>query len=227
MDRASSGSRIVHGVCILVLFLAGLLLAPVIATASDSQSWLDNNASITLNDKWRLLVTQEARFVEIPYGNHFLWNFSLGAGRTLPGNMSLAAAYKREVTDIGPITISENRYQVDFGWKRNFLRKSSFDTRLRTEYRTFEQSALENRFRVRLRLRLKTAISLGRLRLKPFIADEGFADSRTDKLDRNRFSLGTEFVVNSHLDILLGYLRQDTDDLGTIHTLLTGVTLRF
>ncbi len=197
------------------------------AGASDSQSWLDNNARITLSDNWRLRVTQEARFTELPYGNHFLWNFSLGVGRSLPANTSLSLAYKREVADLGPFTISENRYQIDFGWKRSFLRKSSFDTRLRSEYRTFEQSSVENRFRFRLRLRLKTSLSLGRLRLKPFIADELFADTRNDRLDRNRFSLGTYFVINSHLDILLGYLRQDTDHLGTVHSLLTGVSLNF
>ena len=200
-----------------------LLAGP--APASETQSWFGNSLTFGLSDAWRLEVTQELRSDGLDYGDRFLRNWSLGAARSLPRNTYLGVSFKRERADKVGFTRTENRLTLEGGWKKVLLSGVSVDTRFRSEIRRFENDRSKNHIRYRVRARLRRKLEVFERRIGLFVWSELFGKSET--VDRNRFSLGTTVRLVRHTEVLVAYLRQDTDDKGAVNALKTGFKLSF
>jgi len=193
----------------------------------DDQGWINNSLTIKIDPKFSLKMTNETRCYDLTYKDPFLKNFQAGLVYSLPKNFYVAFLYKRESTDKQVYQLKENRLTFEGGWKFDLDKKTSFDARFRTEIRSFEKSLSENHLRFRFRLRLRTKVDIGQLHLKPFIATEPFADTIVDDIFRNRFYLGTVFVLTKNVDLVVNYIRQDTKGKDTNHILNTGFELKF
>jgi len=222
---------------LLTTFILLLVGSPIQA---EEQGWLENILIIKINPKFSLKMSQEIRCHEMTYMDAYLFNVQGGLIRHLPKNFYVAALYKRENVKIperidlpNDITIEvgdilyENRFTLETGWKTKVSNTFDFDCRFRTEFRYFEKGLDVNHVRFRLRLRLKTKLSIGNLHLKPFISTEPFGDTKGYNITRNRFYLGTGIVLGKKVDLIVSYLNQSTRGKVTFHTLYSGVVLNF
>ncbi|MBN2246064.1 MAG: DUF2490 domain-containing protein [Candidatus Aminicenantes bacterium] len=204
-------------VLLLMLFLtSGLIIK------AEDQGWINNEIKFNVNEKWDLAFSNEGRFNEITYQNPYLKNWQAGVLYSLPKNFYLGLRYKRETSDEVLFVLSENRVTLETGWKKRLGERLNFDLRFRTEIRDFEKELSDDHLRFRFRVRLTTSLKIGNLHLKPFIATEPFGDTLSDEIFRNRFYLGTSFVLSEKVDLIINYIRQDTKDKETVHILNTG-----
>lgn len=191
-----------------------------------SQAWFKNTATFSLSPKWSLKVTQETRNLDITYSNPYLKNISGGFVYRLPKNFYFSAVYKREHVEIQDIVYNENRIILEPGWKTKLSHILDLDIYFRTEIREFEEEYPEDHVRFRLRLRLKTSLNIGKLELKPFIADETFGKA-IYTIQKNRFYVGTSIPFGEHVELSLGYILLSARDVEPIHILYSGFQLNF
>jgi len=207
---------------------------------AEEQGWLNNSLSYQINPKFILKLTQEIRCQTLTYMDPFLFNLQGGIVYHLPRNFYIAILYKRQHVKISKSRdpkndtiiasdniFSENRFTLEAGWKTKPGQKLNLDFRFKTEIRQFEPGLDDNHTRFRLRLRLKTVVTLGDLCLNPFIAMEPFADSQTCRITRSRFYLGTGIVLGRNAVLIVNYINQATQSKRSIHILNSGVELRF
>jgi uncharacterized protein DUF2490 len=93
--------------------------------------------------------------------------------------------------------------------QRRLSTRLDLDARLRLERRAFTRAAVEDSLRARVLFRLRTRARLGRLAMRPFLSEEIFADTASERLTESRLILGTSLPAGPHADWLVGYLRQD------------------
>ena len=214
------------GACLLGV---GVLLLWGSPTRADkTQGWLNNSLKVSFGSHWNAKLTQELRGREADHDGTMLRNWSLGTFRKLPAGVYVGASFKREeeVTSQGERT--ENRYVLEAGWSTAISPILHFDIRARYEDRNFEEEFATDDERGRLRFRLRTRDHLGPLRLRPFVSTELFIGTLGgERIDRNRFIVGTAAGVHDHVELFLGYLRQDTDGRPALHAVSTGVDLSF
>ena len=211
----------------LRLSLLAPLLLSVAATASDTQSWLDNSLTLGISDDWSLKVTQELRSNDLDYGDRFLRNWSLGVARNLPRNTYLGASYKREWEEKAGFTRKENRLTLEGGWKKSLAGGAGFDARLRSEFRRFESDRGTDNTRYRIRVRLRRKIEMGRRQLTPFVWSELFSNPDALEFERVRSALGASVRLDEKTAVQIGYVRQDTRDASSIQALKIGFDLSF
>ncbi len=195
------------------------------SAASDGQAWFEDALTINVGNTWQLKGTHELRFDKTSYDETLLQNFSVGLLRKLPWDTSLGVFYKREKERTSQGSRLEDRYFADVSWATDVARRASFDTRLRTELRTFRRGAANDVIRFRLRMRIRTRAPMGVLRVRPFAWTELFTGH--DQPLRNRFSAGTVFQINPHVGIVLSYIRQDTRGREALNIVNTGIELAF
>lgn len=211
----------------IVLFPAIFLLVWSNGRCDTSQAWLNNSATFSISTKLSLRLSHEIRNLDIAYSNPYLKNVAGGLVFHLPKNFYIAAVYKREHVEIQDIVYSENRLQLEAGWKTKVAKKMDFDIRFRTEIREFEEELPEDHLRFRLRLRLKTELSIGKLKLKPFIATETFGKTKVYTVQKNRLYIGTMIPLSEHVEFGLSYVWLAIRDAESIHILLSGFELKF
>jgi len=205
---------------LLILFItSGMLII------GEDQGWNNNEIKFNINENWDISLTNEGRFYEITYQKPYLKNWQAGVLYSFPKNLYLGFRYKRETSDEALLVLSENRFTLETGWKKRLSDKLNFDLRFRTEIRDFEKELSSDHLRFRFRIRLTTSVKIGNLHIKPFIATEPFSDTLSDEVFRNRFYLGTSFVLSEQIDLIINYIRQDTKDKETIHILNTGFNI--
>jgi hypothetical protein len=192
-----------------------------------SQSWFNNSATFAVSSKLDLKLTQESRHLDITYSNPYLKNVQGGIVFKLPENFYFATLYKREHVEIGDIVYNENRYTLEGGWKTKVAEKLDFDIRFRTEIREFDEESTEDHLRFRLRLRMKSKLSIGKLQLKPFIALETFGKTKIYTVQRSRLYIGTNFPLSEHVEFSISYLWLATRHAESIHILHSGFELKF
>jgi hypothetical protein len=146
----------------------------------------------------------------------------------------VAALYKREHVDImgeflnveDDIVLDEDRFTLQGTWKAALAKDLSFDARLKTEFRSFNEEE-SNHTRFRLRLRLKYDTHIGSLKIKPFVATETFGKTKVYTVQKNRLYLGSIFPLGSHVELIVNYIWLNARDLGDIHIINTGFDLKF
>lgn len=195
--------------------------------ADDGQAWLNNSITFNTTPGLSLKLTQEARYHEVTYMDSYLNNWQGGLVYKLPKNFYASFLYKRENTKKPTFNLAENRFTLESGWKTKVDTDLDFDCRFRIEIRRYDKNLSKNHLRFRLRVRLKGRINFGELQLKPFIGTEPFADTIKNSIFRNRFYLGTAIVLSKNADLVVNYIRQDTQDKPTIHILNSGIDLKF
>lgn len=195
--------------------------------SDDGQAWLNNSITFKTISDLSLKLTQEARYHEVTYMDSYLQNWQGGLVYKLPKNFYVSVLYKRENTEKPSFNLAENRFTLESGWKTKIQKNLDFDCRFRTEIRRYDKELSQNHLRFRFRIRLKGKINIGELHLKPFIATEPFADTIKNSIFRNRFYLGTAIVLSGNADLIVNYIRQDTQDKKTIHILNSGIDLKF
>jgi len=195
--------------------------------ANDAQGWINNSLSLKIDDTFSLKFGNEIRHHQVTFKDGFLYNWQGGIAVNLSKKLYLAVSYKREDTQKSSFLLHENRYVFEGGWKTKLGKKFDFDCRFLAEIRSFEADGEENHLRFRLRLRLKTNITLGQLQFNPFIAIEPFADTKDDEINRYRFYVGTVFPLSKNVGWVVNYIRQGTRDKETIDILNTGLDIKF
>jgi len=213
--RSVSRSR-----CVVVACALGLAAVPA---GAEEQNWLTNSASLAVGGGWSLRLTHERRATGLEYGGGFLDNGSVSLLRRLGAGATVAVGYLRESARRG----IEDRLEVDAGLHRRLSDGLDLDTRLRLERREFARVGVADGFRGRLQLRLRSRARIGRLKLRPFVSGEVFADAASQRVSENRLILGTTLPAGPHADWLIGYLRQDARGRPSVHALNTGLDLRF
>lgn len=212
----------------LLLFVMGFGTSS--SFASD-QGWNTKSLSLKANDKLTLTLSQESRYQELTYlGSSFLSNVQAGFVYKLPRNLYFGLAYKREHQEKSTFTSYDNRIIVDSGRKTNLLGDLNLDTRLRFEFRNYEQPQVEDHVMYRLMFKFSYKLKLGNLSLSPFIATEPFGDTKDDTqqfINRHRLYAGTGISLMEHVGLVVNYIRQDLKDNETLHVLSTGVKLSF
>ena len=211
--------------CILLLVV--LLVSLNESLQAEGQGWFNNSLNVTINDDFYLMFRSQIRAHDVSFQDPFVYILESGLGYKLPKNFYLATFYRRQTSKTADHQINENRYALDAGWKTKLNKVFSFDWRFRTEIRRFEQNSDVNHFRFRPYLRLTAAFKLGELKLKPFIAEEPFWDTKIDDFSQNRFYLGTAILLSEKVEFVLSYLRQDLKKKEPNHVLYTGFNLRF
>lgn len=210
-----------------LVFLGALLLWLNRPIQAEGQGWLDNSLNLTVDQNFDLTFKSQIRCHDISFQDPFVYVLEGGVGRKLQNNFHLAVIYRRQTSKTNTSQISENRYSLEAGWVKKLPKSFSFDWRFRSEIRTSEQDLDVNHFRFRLRLRLKTNIQVGNLKLKPFIAEELFWDTKTDNFSQNRFFLGTNVPLSEKVEFIVSYLRQDLKTKEPNHILYSGFSLIF
>ena len=192
-----------------------------------SQAWLNNSATFTISSKLSLKLSHETRNFDITYSDPYLKNFAGGIVYHFPKNFYFSTVYKREHVEIQDIVYNENRIQLEAGWKTKLAEKLDFDIYFRTEIREFEEKFPEDHLRFRLRLRLKTELNIGKLKLRPFIANETFGKSKIYTVQKNRFFIGTLIPLSEHVAFRISYLWLSAQGADSIHALHSGFELKF
>ena len=208
-----------------MLFL--LFLSAKLSLKADDQAWVNNSASFKASSRFSLKLSNEMRYYDITGLHPYLKNIQGGIVCNLPRNTYLAFLYKRELTEKTEGNHHENRYTLESGWKMKISRIFDFDIRFRTEFREFVEELSKDHLRFRIRARIRTKLTIGSLKLRPFIATEPFADTLSDRIFRNRFYLGTIFPMGDHVELAVNYIRQDTRNKEINHILNTGFALKF
>ncbi|MDH4217511.1 MAG: DUF2490 domain-containing protein [Candidatus Aminicenantes bacterium] len=211
--------------CILLLVV--LLVSLNESLQAEGQGWFNNSLNVTINDDFYLIFKSQIRAHDVSFQDPFVYILESGVGYKLPKNFYLATFYRRQTSNAADRKINENRYALDAGWKTKLNKTISFDWRFRTEIRRFELNSDVNHFRFRLYLRLTANFKLGELRLKPFIAEEPFWDTKIHDFSQNRFYLGTAIPLSEKVEFVLSYLRQDLKNKEPNQILYTGFNLRF
>lgn len=237
-DRSSRpSSALIHQPCaprrsgscrVLLLLALPFYSGGAPCLASESQGWLNNSVGVKTGAAWKLKVTQELRGRELTHEDRFLKNGSLGFFRDLPKSSYLGLSYKRQIEERAEFETTENRMTLEAGWKRGLSSGFTFDSRFRSEFRTFESDLGEDHLRLRLRFRLRKPVTLAALRLEHFVSTELFSSSHQEPIvNRSRFSLGTAIELSRKARVVVNYLRQDSNGKAPIHILNTGLELSF
>ncbi len=191
------------------------------------QAWLVNSATFKVSSAMSLKLTQESRHLDITYFHPYLMGLHGGVIFNLAKNFHFAAIYKRAHVEYQEILYNEDRIILEGGWKTEVAENLDFDLRFRTEIRKFDAETPEDHVRFRLRLRLKTELSIGELELKPFIAVETFGKSKVYTVQRSRLYAGTNFPLGDHVEFILSYMWLASRHDESIHILFSGFELKF
>lgn len=199
---------------------------PASSSAQDTQFWLANSLTYGLKTAWQLKITQELRAGELARSDILLRNWSLGVGRSLPRNLHFAVSYKREWEEKVGFTRKENRLVLDGGWKNGLTPEVTFDVRLRSEFRRFEDNRATNHSRYRIRIRFRRRVKNRGRSMTPFVWTEIFSNPNSvEGFARVRSSLGANVRLSPRAAMQVGYLRQDVDDGDSIQALKLGFDL--
>jgi len=217
--------KLIPKACLLfLLFLSALWRN---GFCDSSQAWFKNSATFTLSSKWSLKLSQETRNLDISYSNPYLKNVAGGFVYHFPRNFYFSTVYKRVHVEIQDIIYNENRFLLEAGWKTKVTKKLDFDIYFRTEIREFEEKFMEDHLRFRMRLRLKTMLSIGKLKLKPFVANETFGKTKIYTVQKNRLYIGTMIPLSEHVEFGISYMWLAARDAESIHILYSGFELKF
>ncbi|MGD9486581.1 MAG: DUF2490 domain-containing protein [Calditrichaceae bacterium] len=212
----------------MLVFIMGFGITSSFAA---DQGWNTKSLSLKANDKLTLALSQESRYQELTYlGSSFLSNVQAGFIYKLPHNLYIGLAYKREHQERSTFTSYDNRIIVDSGRKSNITGNLNLDTRLRFEFRNYEQPQLEDHMMYRLMFKFSYKLKLGNLNLSPFIASEPFGDTKDASqqfINRHRLYAGTGVSLMEHVGFVVNYIRQDLKHSETLHILSTGIKLSF
>jgi len=211
---------------ILIGFLL-FLFSGLIRLWTEDQAWVNNSLAFKVDSKFSLTIIQETRCNEITYLDPFLINIRVMLNYKLPKNFHLAGYYRRQDAEKKDVIIHENRYIFESGWKINVIKDTAFDIRIQGEIRRYVETPESNCFRMRMRFRIKTKISVGSLVINPFVATEPFWVVEEDGIERNRCYLGAEFPMTKNVNFVLNYIREDRKNTETIHVLNSGFKLNF
>lgn len=211
---------------ISMLIFAVILFTVPHQMFADGQGWLNHSMSFNIDGKLKLKFTTETRFHELTYMDPFLRNWQGGLLYSFSKNFYGGILFKRENEEKTDIITDENRITLEAGWKIKLGKSTSFDSRFRTEIRNYEEPDITDHLRFRLRLRLKTKVTIGKLKTSPFIAIEPFGDTKVDSINRYRFYLGTVFPLSKHVEWVVNYIRQGTRDKTTLDIINTGFEIK-
>jgi hypothetical protein len=197
-----------------LIIIAAAAVCSVVACAQSSsqiddedfQSWNDIQVTHPLNKNVDLLIQTTFRFTQ----NLTRFNEGrIGGGLAFKLNKSVAVSptytYIESRNSSGAFR-TEHRYSLRGTFKfptKNFglSHRSIYEYRVRSS---------GNSWRYRPSLTFEKALPAGIIsKAKIFVTEEPFYISTTGKFSRNRFSIGINKTVNSHLSLDVYYLRQN------------------
>jgi hypothetical protein len=212
---------------IIPLLLILILCGWIRGFCDSDQAWLVNSATFKVSSKISLKLIQESRHLDITYAHPYLMSVHGGIVFNLTKNIYLATIYKRAHVEYQEIVYNEDRVVLEGGWKTKLAENLAFDLRIRTEIREFDAQTPEDHLRFRLRLRLKTELNIGELKLKPFIAAETFGKTKVYTIQRSRLYIGANLPLSDHVEFVISYMWLATRHEESIHILVSGFELKF
>lgn len=210
---------------LIIIGISGLLISPP-PVLGDDQGWLNHGMTFNVHSRVNLKFTTETRYHELTFMDSFLKNWQGGILYNFSDSLYGGILYKRENEQKKDSLTNENRVTLEAGWKIKLSQSTTFDSRFRTEIRSYEEPDIENHLRFRLRFRLKTKTTIGKLALNPFIGIEPFGDTKVGSINRYRFYLGTVFPLSKKIEWVVNYIRQGTRDKETLNIINTGFEIK-
>jgi hypothetical protein len=192
-----------------------------------SQAWFKNTAIFALSPEWSFKLAQETRNLDITFSNPYLKGIGGGLVYHFPKNFYVSANYKRVHVELQDVVYNENRFNLEAGWKTALAENLNFDIYFRTEIRDFDKDFPEDHLRFRFRVRLKTVARIGKLEIKPYIANETFGKSKIYTVQKNRLYIGMLIPLGDHMEFNLSYMWLAARDVESVHILYSGFQLKF
>ncbi len=187
------------------LVLQGLLClcaASPIEARDDFQYWNEFTLKARVREDWWVSIKSETWLRE-DASDLYLANVSAGPVWAPSRYWETGFFYRYEFTEnAAGDDIQENRYYPELTlklpWKRFVL-----STRGRMEYR---DRSTKDSWRYRHQFKLAAAFHPFKHKVTPFVSDEIFADTISDRVNQNRFLAGFSTPVFCHTEIRLFYL---------------------
>jgi hypothetical protein len=210
------------GTAVLLMFVVGGT-----ALFGDTQGWINNSLSFKINERWRIEFVHEIRCQELTFSDSYLKNIKGGIYYNLSKHFHAGVSYRRQEEQKTRFLLHENRVTLETGWNTRLSKVTAFDLRLLTEIRTYKVDLAVDNLTFRLRARVKTKLTIGQLKVRPFIALEPFANTIIDKVYRYRFYAGFVIPMGKNAGFVINYIQQGTKNKETLYILNSGVELKF
>lgn len=218
---------------ILIIILLVFFLNPAARSYGASgpdQVRLKTSLALAPRDAVAVDFTFENRFDDFTlFDEHYLTAYYLTGTYRISPSWYGALGLRRQDTELATFTSHENRVYLQGGRKQRFGERLALDARLRIEYRSYEQDALDDYFRFRLRFKLDVKTGFGNMRLTPYISDELFADDqagRREFLNRSRTLAGVVFAAGSRVGFEVSFMLEHNKDTRPLTALVAGVRIR-
>lgn len=213
---------------LLLPVFAGLFFTNALAT--DQIRW-KNSLSIQVNKAINASFSYESRFNELTvFDNHFLSAYYLTVTHSFASGWYSALGIRRQDSNRNVNPTNENRIYAQGGRKNRLGGRLAMDTRLRIEYRSYEQAFVDDYFRFRIRFKLRFNAGLGAVTFSPAVSDELFADDRAGAgvfLNRNRILAGIAVPVGAHMNCEVSHMLEQNSDSKPATALVIAMNLDF
>ncbi len=210
---------------------AALFVAPFLGTSfaradDDWQYWNEVTLKAKVADQWAASVKGE-QWLREDMSELYLSNVSAGFLWMPSKYLEMGPYYRYEYTKTarGKHT-QENRYYPELTLKLPYKRLV-LSNRSRLEYR---DRSTGTSWRYRDQFKLAASFYPGKHKVTPYLADEIFADTLTNRLSQNRLTAGFSTPVMKHVEIRFYYiLKSDrlTTEWSQSHILGTGLDFSF
>ena len=187
----------------------------------DWQLWVTETVSGDLNDNWGVSLLEEERYGDdMSYFYQHHTDLGLTYKLDKVNKISLHMKYislkkKGEWTD-------EYRPYINFVHKFTLF-ELKWSNKTQLEFRHQEHNKFY-RFREKLTLKLP---KLWNKKLSPFVSNEIFMDTETEKINRNRFSVGVKFKLIKDFSGTIYYLWQTDRKVDWKNTNVLGIKLGY
>lgn len=208
-----------------VIVFSAIAASPVRAD-DDWQYWNEVTLKAKVADQWAVSVKGE-QWLRENMSELYLANVSSGVLWMPNKYLEMGPFYRYEYTKTakGKHT-QENRYYPELTLKLPYKRLV-LSNRARLEYR---DRSTGTSWRYRNQFKLAASFYPKKHKVTPYVADEIFADTLTDRFSQNRLTLGAATPLMNHVEIRLYYILK-SDRLATewsqSHILGTGIDFSF
>ena len=187
----------------------------------DWQLWVTESLSGNINDEWSVKLTEEERYGDdMSYFYQHHTDFGVAYKLDKSSKFSLHLKYislkkKGEWTE-------EYRPYINFIHKFKLFAQS-FSNKSQIEYRHKEHNEFY-RFREKVKLNLPRLMND---KLSPYVSEEVFIDTESEKINRSRFSVGVKFKLVKGFSGDVYYLWQADKKIDWKNTNVLGIKIGY
>jgi hypothetical protein len=209
------------GVCVMVL-----LIAQNTASSRAWENWNDMSCALKLNAKTSLEIYNRTKFRKTPLREAYLTGIQGGFSRKIDAGLATLAAYRYETNNKKKYYEFENRFLLQFSYKRQIEGKFELLLTQRTELRFFTAGTHDN-VRLRASSGVSRKLAIHGRSLAPYVTGELFYDTNAHQINRERIYGGMLFALGGNSALKLGWVGQFDEGTGRLDILNSGLNLSF